>query len=187
MKKQNIDTTKTKIYLVSNIDNNINKVYIGKTKSSRKNWHKMSFGNQINYDYIDEINSLKREDWEPLETYWIEQFRQWGFEIVNKRKKGGSGPEFHSKEAKEKLKKPKSKEHRENMSKAKIGHSMFNDVWRKNMSKSQKGKNVTWGNKISESHKHPQKKVKCPYCEIEGGNEIMKRWHFERCKYKQEL
>jgi hypothetical protein len=36
MKKQNIDIIKTKIYLVSNIDNNINKVYIGKTKSSRK-------------------------------------------------------------------------------------------------------------------------------------------------------
>lgn len=29
-----------------------------------------------------------------------------------------------------------------------------------------------------------QKKVKCPYCEKEGGN-TMGRWHFENCKYKK--
>lgn len=28
-----------------------------------------------------------------------------------------------------------------------------------------------------------QNKVKCPYCDKEGGN-TMGRWHFENCKYK---
>ena len=30
----------------------------------------------------------------------------------------------------------------------------------------------------------PQKKIKCPYCGLEGGN-TMGRWHFENCKYKK--
>jgi group I intron endonuclease len=93
----------TKIYLITNCYGDPNKVYIGKTKNNRKNNHIKTFGNNIDYDYIDEINSLKHNDWEPLETYWIEQFRQWGFEIMNIRKKGGSGPDFHSDETKLKI------------------------------------------------------------------------------------
>lgn len=27
-------------------------------------------------------------------------------------------------------------------------------------------------------------KIKCPYCEKEGSNNTMTRWHFENCKYK---
>ena len=97
----------TKIYLVTNIDNDVNKVYIGKTKNaSREANHKRYFGSQITFDYIDEVNSLKRECWEPLETYWIEQFRQWGFEVVNKRKKGGSGPEYQTETSKIKMSVP---------------------------------------------------------------------------------
>ena len=49
---------------------------------------------EIIYTILEEVNGLAYKLWEPLETYWIEQFRQWGFEVVNKRKKGGSGPEF---------------------------------------------------------------------------------------------
>jgi hypothetical protein len=93
----------TKIYLVENIDNNPNKIYIGKTKNDRELGHKSKFGLQIQYNIIDEINSLNHKDWEPLETYWIEQFRQWGFEIINKRKKGGSGPISHTEETKHQI------------------------------------------------------------------------------------
>lgn len=88
----------TYIYLVENCFEDPNKIYIGKTKNSRKSTHKKKFGQQIKYTVIDKVNSLKYEDWEPLETFWIEQFRQWGFEVMNKRKKGGSGPEFQTKE-----------------------------------------------------------------------------------------
>jgi group I intron endonuclease len=93
----------TKIYLVTNCYGDSNKVYIGKTKNCRFKDHQEKYGEFIEYCYIDEVNSLSYNDWEPLETYWIEQFRQWGFEIVNIRKKGGSGPEFQTKEAKIKL------------------------------------------------------------------------------------
>jgi hypothetical protein len=93
----------TKIYLVTKCYEDSNKIYIGKTINSRESNHKKTYGKDIIYTYIDEVNSLSYNDWEPLETYWIEQFRQWGFEVLNKRKKGGSGPEFCLKETKQKI------------------------------------------------------------------------------------
>jgi len=90
----------TKIYLVENCYGDPNKVYIGKTKNSRENPHKQKYGKEIIYTEIDIISSFLYEYWEPLETYWIEQFRQWGFEVMNKRKKGGSGPECWTDEQK---------------------------------------------------------------------------------------
>ncbi len=95
----------TKIYLVTNCYCDPNKVYIGKTINSRENDHKKTYGQQIVYTYIDNIDSLNRKDWEPIESYWIEQFRQWGFEVVNQRKKGGGGPEFQTEESKRKIQK----------------------------------------------------------------------------------
>jgi hypothetical protein len=106
-----------KIYIIENIDNDSNKVYIGKTKNpiSRGNDHKRKYGPDIIYSIIDEIYSLDKQIWEPLETYWIEQFRAWGFDVVNKNK-GGGGPINHSTETKIKMRKPKSKEFSENIS-----------------------------------------------------------------------
>jgi len=93
----------TKIYLVINCYGDPNKIYVGKTKNCRFKDHQEKYGECIEYTYIDEVNSLSYNDWEPLETYWIEQFRQWGFEVLNKRKKGGSGPEHQTEETKTKL------------------------------------------------------------------------------------
>jgi hypothetical protein len=97
---------KTKIYLVENCFGNLNKVYIGKTKNSRKSFHKKRFGKDILYSYIDEINSLDGKDWKPLECYWIEQFRQWGFDLMNLNS-GGGGCSFHTEENKIKMRVPK--------------------------------------------------------------------------------
>lgn len=96
----------TKIYLVTNCYGDPNKIYIGKTKNSREADHKRIFGSQIIYTYIDEINSLNHKDWEPLETYWIEQFKHWGFRVLNENK-GGGGPITHSEEVKSKMRKSK--------------------------------------------------------------------------------
>jgi hypothetical protein len=97
----------THIYLIENIEPNTNKVYIGKTKdlhkNNRKNHHRWKLGKQIIYTYIDQVNSLERKDWEPIESYWIEQFKQWGFEVINKNK-GGGGPEYLTNEQKDKIK-----------------------------------------------------------------------------------
>ena len=39
--------------------------------------------------------------------------------------------------------------------------------------------------KISESSKGKKYKiVKCPHCGQEGGENLMKRYHFDNCKYK---
>lgn len=64
--------------------------------------------------------------------------------------------------------KHKSKEHKENLSKANLGKKLSEETKNK-MSISKKG--------------IPQKKLKCPYCEKEGGI-TMYRWHFENCKDK---
>ncbi len=85
----------TKIYLVTNCYGDPNKVYIGKTISSREAAHRKTYGHNIIYTYIDEIYSVNRKDWEKLETKWIQHYIDLGYDVVNKRKKGGGGLEFH--------------------------------------------------------------------------------------------
>jgi hypothetical protein len=55
------------------------------------------------------------------------------------------------------------------------------------------GNSYTLGMKISDEHKAKismankgvkQKIVQCPYCDIKGGNSVMKRFHFDNCKKK---
>lgn len=97
----------TKIYLVTNIDNDSNKVYIGKTKGNwRKNQHKRKYGSQITFDYIDEINSLDCKDWKPLEIKWIQHYKELGYNILNENN-GGGGLLYHSNESKQKIRNKK--------------------------------------------------------------------------------
>ena len=53
----------TKIYLVENCYGDPNKIYVGKTKGSREKNHKKTYGSQIFYTYIDEVEGCKKEDW----------------------------------------------------------------------------------------------------------------------------
>ena len=92
----------TKIYLVTNIDNNPNKVYVGKTINSRLSHHKQRFGSQITYTYIDEIQSLNHKDWKQIESKWIQYYVNLGYTVLNKNK-GGNGPEYLTKEARNKI------------------------------------------------------------------------------------
>tara|TARA_R110001632_G_scaffold189416_1_gene309951 strand:+ start:162 stop:830 length:669 start_codon:yes stop_codon:yes gene_type:complete len=152
----------TKIYLIENCYGDPNKVYIGKTKNKFRN-HKPKFGVSIKYSDIDEVDSLQHKDWEPIETYWIEQFRQWGYEVMNIRKKGGSGPITHTEEVK-KIISDKTKGHKKSKE------------WKRKLSLSHKGKKLTqetkdklriiglnrtypdnWGEIIKESHKTKNK------------------------------
>jgi hypothetical protein len=90
-----------KIYV---LEKNSIPFYIGKAKDAtrRKHAHRRTYGLDIQSYIIDEV-----EDWKFWESYWIEQFKQWGFEIMNIRMKGGSGPLFHTLETKTKMSKPK--------------------------------------------------------------------------------
>lgn len=99
----------TKIYLVTNCFGDSNKVYIGKEKShkkqSRKADHKLTYGEKIEFDFIDQCKGWNYKDWESLETFWIQYFKFLGFEVMNKRKKGGSGPEICSEIHRERISK----------------------------------------------------------------------------------
>jgi len=199
----------TKIYLVENCYGDPNKVYIGKTKNCRKNIHKKTYGDLIEYTYIDEVNSLNYKDWEPLETYWIEQFRAWGFELMNKRKKGGSGPEYYTEEVKLKIGKSNSKPKPVNfgniLSKAKKGKPNpknkikpegFYDMLKKphkggeNISKAKKGKPSTKKNKkygsLTDSHLKNISRKK-PVLQIHPiTNEVIQEWE-SRNQIKKEI
>ena len=129
----------TYIYLVENCYGDPNKVYIGKTMSPkhRYNGHKRKFGKKIIYTIIDQVCSLDRKDWKPLETYWIQQFKAWGFKTTNVKKIGGSGAECHS-----------------DLTKLKISSSLKGrkNTWSKildkdtkvKISKALKGRKITW-------------------------------------------
>lgn len=113
--------TTTFIYLVTNCYGDPNKVYIGKTINSRYQNHKKTYGNDIEYNVIDEIESLNRKDWSKLETFWMEQFKQWGFDLINKRHKGGGGMEFLNEHQREIRRKPRSNETKQKISKSNQG------------------------------------------------------------------
>jgi hypothetical protein len=150
----------TYIYLVTNCYNDPNKVYIGKTKNikSRELNHKKIYGYDILYTIIDNINSFSRCDWKPLESYWIEQFKVWGFNVLNKNN-GGGGVEFHTEETKCKLKGRKrydvsnklkgsklKQETCDKISSSKKGY-IYSDDRNKKISNSLKGRKINWNKK----------------------------------------
>jgi hypothetical protein len=135
----------TRIYLVTNCFGDPNKVYIGKTKNSRKNEHIKTFGNQIEYSYIDEINSIKSKDWKPLECFWIIYFKFLGFDVQNKNE-GGSGADEYSEEIKLKMRKPKPKGY---------GKHLKDKDRIEKIRLSNKGKKHKGGENISKGKSHP--------------------------------
>lgn len=148
----------TRIYYLSK-----NKIpfYIGKTKGDwRKGIHNRNFNN-IEYVEIDEVGD---DEWKFWESYWIEQFKQWGFILENKNN-GGGGPSSYTEEQKKKMRKPHKKGTGEKISKKLKGRKrgpMSEETKQKisevrtgkpqpNISKSHKGRKITWANKIGHS------------------------------------
>ena len=67
------------------------------------------------------------------------------------------------------------------------------EAFKNKLSNRMKGNKYTLGLKISDVHKAKislankgvkQKVVKCPFCEMQGGIPVMKRFHFDNCKNK---
>jgi hypothetical protein len=73
--------------------------YIGKTISPvvRKHYHKLTYGKDIVFTIIDEIQGDKNQ-WKPLEMYWINQYQQWGFVLKNKNEGGGGRKIIYTRE-----------------------------------------------------------------------------------------
>ena len=116
----------THIYVITNIDNNPNKVYIGKSNNPkvRKHKHNSRFGDNIDIQIIDTIEYKDKIEWIYWESYWIEQFKQWGFTLINKNS-GGGGPQFHTEETKLKMKRTLSLSTKQKMSKPRINKDGF--------------------------------------------------------------
>lgn len=165
----------TYIYLVENCYGDSNKVYIGKEKFpkkgkvTRKYNHKKTYGNQIIFTNIDEINSNLKKDWKPLETYWIYQFRTWGFDVQNKNDGGGGANEFTPKQC-------------QKISMAKKGISNFKLKGIKQTDKRIKDRisKINWklyGNIMSNKNKNkPQLKLRKPIYQMDLNNNIIKEW-----------
>jgi len=69
--------------------------YVGKTfnkPQKREREHRHKYGNDIVLEVLDEIKENECKFWE---SYWIEQFKIWGFNLLNQNK-GGGGPQKHS-------------------------------------------------------------------------------------------
>jgi hypothetical protein len=169
----------TRIYLVENCFGDSNKIYIGKTKVSRKNPHKRTFGSQITYTYIDEVEGYKKEDWKPLEIFWIEQFRQWGFELMNKNE-GGQGPDFWTEEqklaVKGKLKPTSGNRGKRPGTSTKLGKPISEETKLK-ISKSNKGISRNKGYKYPKHIKQKMSESKFkPILQFDKQNNFIKEW-----------
>tara|TARA_B110001452_G_scaffold144385_1_gene120074 strand:+ start:4673 stop:5299 length:627 start_codon:yes stop_codon:yes gene_type:complete len=129
---------KVEIYYLTKKDNI--PFYIGKTKNNlvrRQTSHRFRLNEDVGIHSIDVVDE---EDWKYWESYWIEQFKCWGFDLDNKNT-GGGGCHNLSDEHIEKLKnKVITKATRKKMSDSRKGHSMYTDEWREAISKAKKGK-----------------------------------------------
>ena len=128
-----------KIYYLTKKDNI--PFYIGKTKNDlvyRHRHHRFHLKNKdIKIHTIDEVEEV---DWKYWESYWIEQFKCWGFDLTNKNS-GGGGPHIFSDEHITKLKnKVITKATKKKMSDSRKGHPMYTTEWREAISKAKKGK-----------------------------------------------
>jgi hypothetical protein len=147
----------TTIYVIEK--NNI-PIYIGKTVNFnvRKFYHRKKYGTDITWFFIDQIED---KEWKFWEMFYISLFKTLGFNLDNQNK-GGGGATSYTKDQCEKISNIKkgmkyniSEESRKNksdkltgrklsdetkqkISKSKIGHSCYNDEFKKKISDSSK-------------------------------------------------
>jgi group I intron endonuclease len=136
--------------------------YVGKTvqkldkrlnahiyESRKKNNHKCNWINSLSkkgeFPTIKLIDIVPEEEWEFWESYWIEQLKMWGFNLVNGTP-GGEGYK-HTDETKEKIKKATSGKNHYLYGKKRT------DEWNKKLSESLKGNQFAKGFKHSNETK----------------------------------
>ena len=73
--------------------------YTSRTAGERMDEHQRLLKKQITQITIDEVED---GEWRYWETYWIEQYKNWGFKLINKNK-GGGGVEKHTELSKKKI------------------------------------------------------------------------------------
>lgn len=76
--------------------------YIGKTKKTKLEYRyspQQGRGTEFDLELIDEVPD---NEWRFWESYWISQFKAWGFQLENKNS-GGGGLDTHTKEVRERI------------------------------------------------------------------------------------
>jgi len=92
-----------KVYIYCLFDENDIPLYVGKTKNNltlREYQHQKRLNRLVK---IFELDYIELTNWKFWESYWIEQFKQWGFNLLNQNK-GGGGVLIHNEESRLKMK-----------------------------------------------------------------------------------
>jgi hypothetical protein len=145
--------------------------YVGETSqplANRLSHHKRKLGLDIQIELIDEV-----EDWRFWESFWIEQFKIWGFILSNKNKGGGGCEKGTSKHTLESRKKIGS---------SRIG-KVLSDETKLKQSISNTGISRNKGNSYAKGHKLPpetiqkisEKRRKVIY-QLDKQDNIIKEW-----------
>lgn len=93
---------KTSKTLKRRLMNHICDAKVKRYKNHNCNWIQSLLKDNLE-PIIEELDSTSEKDWEYLETYWINQFRQWGFNLTNLTNGGdGNKGQIFSKESIEK-------------------------------------------------------------------------------------
>jgi len=169
------------------------------SKSNKKRWENMSEESRI--EHSRKISEIKKGVPRPKEVCeklselykgksFIERYGEEKSKLIGKKiSDSNKGQRYHS------------EEHKKNLSDRMKGNDYgkyqkeeTKEVKRKFFTENNPGKNKTEITKkrIGDSNRGKpsklkgveHKKIKCPFCNKEGGNGIMKRWHFDKCKNK---
>jgi hypothetical protein len=163
-----------KMYKIYILERNGIPFYIGKAKNAirRYHGHRRTFGLDIEFNVIDEV-----EDWKFWESYWIEQFKCWGFILENKNN-GGGGPSSYTEEQKKKMRGPRpgtgekiSKTLRER------NHSQYyTDKIREKISNSLKGKPKPFSDDHKKAMGIAKRKNAKPVLQYDLDGNFIKEW-----------
>jgi group I intron endonuclease len=138
-----------KIFIYTLEDSNGNVRYIGKTKNIKRRYREHIRNYKNSKTYVNNwIKSLIKDGESPVisildevdyddsaffEIYWISQFKSWGFNLANLTI-GGDGISGYkwTDEQRQKMRKPKSKDHIENLRRSLTGRELSDD-WKNNI------------------------------------------------------
>lgn len=177
------------------------------SKSHKNRWKNVP--NEIRQEYAHRLSETSKKWWSSLsedeneefrlnvsngmKNYWNELSEEDKLKKVKKSADGHKGKHYHSEEWKaelsEKLKGNnfgalQSEDNREKkrqlfLSDKNPGKNKSEET-RKKISESKKGK-APW------NKGQKRKQLTCPYCGKVGGDGTMQRWHFNNCKFKNEI
>jgi predicted GIY-YIG superfamily endonuclease len=149
--------------------------YVGKTKhlTRRKHKHYQTYGKDIKLIIIDEVT-----DWKYWESYWIEQFKSWGFVLINQNK-GGGGPGQYTEEQKIKMRKPRKEGTGEKISTTlkNNNHSKYyTKEVKERISKNNKNKSRPFSDKHKQNMIIAKRKQATPVLQYDLNENFIKEW-----------